>query len=562
MNLTEEQQTILEHFKNNTEGKYSINATAGSGKTFLSFEIAKILEDKDLVGLYLVFNRLNAKEGKAKQQKLQLNDLEVRTYHSFALKIIQSFLVFSDTKPIKTNLSISDLNTIYKFSKLKFYKKLQILQAFNTFCSIGYIKADLDIELKRNLKLLMNYIVDVENDFPFPISFTIYLASKLLTIHKDNIPEKLKVDYLIVDEFGDLSKLDIDFITNIKTNLFIAIGDKYQNIYYFRTQAFNPFKAIQFDKNFTLTQSFRVHKDIALEVEQFGKEYLEPNFKFKGTDNPKNFNSEATIVGTNSGIILTIYNLHLQNINYQIRTKLEVNKLIQDLELAVRYILLGNKVLQNNKVLAEDYKFLLDYRKEHFNYTLNIPNAELSSNTQLSFFEFLVKYEILKFHNQYALIKLVEEYKNNPQLFLHISSYLSFNEYNPKIMYVLTAFTTKGLEFTNTYINTDFTQYVFFSMKHVIINYIKKYSKLIKKEKWNIDKFTDTLLTLEQTKAYLYLIFVAFTRASQFIYGDKTVLDFRTLIGYVYNSILNDKKVNSNVKELLLNMIKGDIDKC
>ena len=56
MNLTEEQQTILEHFKNNTEGKYSINATAGSGKTFLSFEIAKILEDKDLA------NDLNPRE--------------------------------------------------------------------------------------------------------------------------------------------------------------------------------------------------------------------------------------------------------------------------------------------------------------------------------------------------------------------------------------------------------------------------------------------------------------------------------------------------------------------
>ena len=77
----------------------------------------KLFDKKDEQGLYLVFNKLNSQEAKLKKEQLNLSNLDVRTYHSLALKIIRNYWVYYepnfDKIEIVNTLQIADLKKKY-----------------------------------------------------------------------------------------------------------------------------------------------------------------------------------------------------------------------------------------------------------------------------------------------------------------------------------------------------------------------------------------------------------------------------------------------------------------
>jgi hypothetical protein len=80
--LTEDQRTIYQNIK---EGKNVIvDAIAGSGKSTTIVSIAKLLPEKSF--LQITYNSMLRKEFKEKVEKNDIHNINVHTYHSFAVK--------------------------------------------------------------------------------------------------------------------------------------------------------------------------------------------------------------------------------------------------------------------------------------------------------------------------------------------------------------------------------------------------------------------------------------------------------------------------------------------
>lgn len=81
-NPSEEQMNIIKYVKN--KKSVTVNAVAGSGKTTLVLSFCKLCSDKKV--LQLTYNSLLASEVRAKVNKNKIENIEIHTYHSMALK--------------------------------------------------------------------------------------------------------------------------------------------------------------------------------------------------------------------------------------------------------------------------------------------------------------------------------------------------------------------------------------------------------------------------------------------------------------------------------------------
>ncbi|AGM25710.1 hypothetical protein SSYRP_v1c01140 [Spiroplasma syrphidicola EA-1] len=81
---SEEQTKVLEALENYN---VKVQAVAGSGKTTTALHIAKKFKDKQI--LLLTYNRKLMDETKLKKEKLGIDNLEVRTFHSFGKKFFK-----------------------------------------------------------------------------------------------------------------------------------------------------------------------------------------------------------------------------------------------------------------------------------------------------------------------------------------------------------------------------------------------------------------------------------------------------------------------------------------
>jgi len=102
-----EQKEILLNLENNNVIVYAV---AGSGKTTTCLHIAKKFNDKKI--LLLTYNARLKQETREKRTKLQLNNLDVQSFHSFGIKSygIKSFtdsgiqqIINNNKKPLKEN---------------------------------------------------------------------------------------------------------------------------------------------------------------------------------------------------------------------------------------------------------------------------------------------------------------------------------------------------------------------------------------------------------------------------------------------------------------------------
>lgn len=82
MKISDEQMEIFHHIK---EGKNVIvDSIAGSGKSTTIIHIAQLLPEKKF--LHITYNSMLRKEFKEKVQSLKIENIDVHTYHSFAVK--------------------------------------------------------------------------------------------------------------------------------------------------------------------------------------------------------------------------------------------------------------------------------------------------------------------------------------------------------------------------------------------------------------------------------------------------------------------------------------------
>ncbi|EAH8851024.1 hypothetical protein CDJ58_03655 [Campylobacter lari] len=284
--LTEEQENIIEISKNMNRGEIlTINACAGSGKTFILNKIAS--ENKEKSFLYLAFNKSIAEEMKAKVK----NNVDVKTIHSLA---------FSFTKKMLGSIKIINSYTIFDISKFfpneSADELFVILSDFNDF-----LKSNKKIFETEYVKILWNLVVNKELD----VSHDFYL--KYYFLYRSQKELEQKYDFLLLDEAQDTNAIMIDFILENNCSK-ILVGDTFQNIYGFNN-TINAIEELNSNYKMKLSKNFRSKQEILDYADYFLLKYTNKNkSRMISAISPENIENNikkttAFIMRTNTGII-------------------------------------------------------------------------------------------------------------------------------------------------------------------------------------------------------------------------------------------------------------------
>lgn len=218
-------------------------------------------------GLYTAFNKAIVEESSKRFDK----NVEAKTLHSLAYKYVKPDNI--------DNFGYSDIE-----EKLSYPDKTKIINILDGFYRSEYtdIEKYFDtLEVNDKIKNLVNkyYILMMEEKIPATFNFLLKKFHMMLKADIFNID----YDLLILDECQDTTAVTLEIFKLLNAKKKIMLGDKYQNIYDFMDTV-NAFEILTNTEDFRLTQSFRCSPKIAVEVEEFGKKYLDNNFKFKGTE--------------------------------------------------------------------------------------------------------------------------------------------------------------------------------------------------------------------------------------------------------------------------------------
>lgn len=364
MKHTEEQIEIINSKANNM----IVDAKSGTGKTTTLMEYARKNKNKKI--LYLVFNKNMKQELDKKNREKKINNMEVKTIHSFVMK------------HFKNRLQVENIN-VYNISKnLKMNKGdvKKYINLFNLYLSSKEIRVEdfliknVDIiqnTLKNEEKIKAEKILENCKDFISQLFVEMEQEKtnrcfdwfiKRFQMHKGK--REIKYDILLVDEAQDISPVMFDIMMNqIETEKKIFIGDSHQQIYSWRG-AINILDKLKGFKKYELTNSFRLSEEVALKVKTiFEKE--KGNFKIQGLNKDNkivprlDINKKFTYISrTNCSLVVFALNNLDKNFFLPRNINFDVIKAV--------YSLFANEDNLNNKEI-KDYKrykdLLIDYEE-------------------------------------------------------------------------------------------------------------------------------------------------------------------------------------------------------
>ena len=267
--LTQEQKDIIDAILNEDEPVVLVDSVAGSSKSFTLRSAARLIPHNKTVK-YIVFGKKNQLEA---QEEFPPH-VDCRTIHSFAYSNVVRQLGlkvsgFFDRRTITEHLNKEQKRSLVDLIEQWCLSDALTLDEFN---SDGRIKTEM-------LKLVRKYFNKMSQG-EIPITHNGYLkVFHLLLAHKQIEPEVL--DYLMIDEAGDLNGVTIAISKLYPARKKVYVGDKNQAIFGSFMYCKNAFEEVQ-GKTMRLTQSFRVSEPIAERVEGFCKKYIDKDMKFSG----------------------------------------------------------------------------------------------------------------------------------------------------------------------------------------------------------------------------------------------------------------------------------------
>lgn len=361
MSLTPEQNDIIElskRLKNNEI--LSIQACAGSGKTYTLKQIANANPDKEY--LYLAFNRAIVTEARSKFPK----NVEVKTLHSLALNYTKK--VLGDFSFVD-NLTIFDLAKLYEANNDEL---ITVLGYFNEF-----LRSDRTLESEPPfIKQLFEAVLDKE----LPMFHNFYLKYYALSMNK-SIQLERKYDCILLDEAQDTNPVMLSIFLNNQCAK-ILVGDSFQNIYGFNN-SINAFKIVKPHFKKSLSKSFRCKQEI-LDYANF---FLQ-NFKDKDEQclelesNAKRdtlfSQDKAFITRTNAGIIEYISTIEKDEENHFSLLK-EPSKIFAPIHAILSF------KNGNTHLIPKEYAYFKNFKssKELYEYINKTQDKELISALNL-----------------------------------------------------------------------------------------------------------------------------------------------------------------------------------
>ena len=268
MNLTPEQQRIVEHITSDSGTGYTlVNSVAGSGKTTLLTTIANTLEPAR--ALYLAYNKSIATEASRKFPKSVI----CSTVHSLAYApTVKTYSLSLGTFTYRDMPAYYDYE--YKLYLLDILKKFFLSEHtdFTIFAKAEDVPEP-DIEYLSNvIDQMESKIINCTHDFYLKY-FHILLSKGL--IHYEPF------DFIALDEAGDINPVTLAIVKLLPAKRKILVGDSRQNIYSFN-HTINCFSVVD-GASFPMSQSFRVSPPIATRVQKFCNNFIDKDMVFVGT---------------------------------------------------------------------------------------------------------------------------------------------------------------------------------------------------------------------------------------------------------------------------------------
>lgn len=475
MNLTHEQQLIVDHIKSYPSLPTLVNSVAGSGKTTLLTAIANTLQPTR--ALYLAYNKSIATEASRKFPKSVL----CSTIHSFAYRSVVSeygltignitYRDFPSSIPYTYRLELSELLRAFFLSRFTDFTEFSTHEQLTEFEHTTILDIISRIESKD-----------------LPCTHDYYLKFFHILLQKGLI-EYEPFDFIALDEAGDVNPVTLAIVQLLPAKTKILVGDSRQNIYAFN-HTINCFSVAQ-GTHFNMSQSFRVSPSIASDVQTFCHNYIDPSMTFVGTPQTHTISTKAFIARTNAFLISKMMELNELNTPYTlVRSADDIFKLSRtlcSLSPATKYVPPEyNYLMDDINDYYTDYDIRLQY-KTILSYLAHIYKDDLVLSTTIRL--------ILRYRKD-GITKCYEEAKRHEKL--------------KTTLLLGTAHSFKGLEVDEVYIADDLNSATASIQTNMYINNLK-YSDLSPEDQGELN-----LYYVACTRARISLL-----NATQLLYTPK-----------------------------------------
>lgn len=159
----------------------------------------------------------------------------IGTFHSLATNILSNANNLNSWRLIDPIDDLSLIEITCKSGPIGSNRLQQIFSYYvNTQKNMDQVLRDLHMEqfLDHSDKIAQAY--DFYKNTKTRLNYLNYDDLLLLPIKNAKLIQKLKIDYLMVDEYQDVTRLQVDFIKALRAKNTMVIGDDFQNIYSFR----------------------------------------------------------------------------------------------------------------------------------------------------------------------------------------------------------------------------------------------------------------------------------------------------------------------------------------
>ncbi|MGL5723615.1 UvrD-helicase domain-containing protein [Cetobacterium sp.] len=241
-NLTKEQSEIV--LLNRED--ILIKGIAGSGKTLVLLYKAKKLAEENPNEKVIIFtyNKTLKKSSEEIIRKLNLPNLEVATFHSWAYKalipIIKKKIYVSSYKDNFLLPAINAVNNSHRFvtdeKYIEFLKdEIAWIKGKGIFSLEEYLSAQRlgrGTEIRvvaEDRKVIFEIYSNYEKYKDYKIEYNDFAPT--LFKNKENILESHKFDHIFVDEAQDLQQIQLQLLKNISNKTFFVAADTSQKIY-------------------------------------------------------------------------------------------------------------------------------------------------------------------------------------------------------------------------------------------------------------------------------------------------------------------------------------------
>lgn len=435
MKYTPEQQAVIDAVHTN-EGLYLVKAVAGAGKTTLLTGIATMPHTN---GLYLAYNKAIATSSQSRFP----STTKCVTTHSLAYQAT-----------VKANqLRVGTFTYRDIKDRIKYEQKFTVINLLREFCLSAFTDypafADTQHEDDQALTpVVMKYLSQMQSG-AINCTHEFYLKLFHIQLANEDITYE-PFDFILLDEAGDLNEVTLAIFQLLPSTRKIVVGDPHQNIYSFN-HTINCFTLLEGQGTlFTLPQSFRVPDHIARRIDAFCKSYLDKDIVFRGIPAPTTTPvTRAYITRTNSALIGKMVELNNERTPYG---------LVRKASDIFRLPLMLCSMKYQHFISDPTYKFLqADYDEWYED-----PNLQRDFKSPFSYFLSLYDEDIQLVN----ALKVVLQF--SPKIIFKTYYEAKKHENSPQNFTLLTAHSSKGLEFDEVIIAEDLNSSI-----ATIIDYLK-----------------------------------------------------------------------------------------